>query len=92
LFASAFPPAIEVSGTPAFRGGGGGGCNEAGWYAVAVCICLLDDWRYDADREKLRRHCGHLRGADDEAANRGNAEHDRANAPVVRDNDMVAKK
>jgi hypothetical protein len=27
-FAAGFPPATEVSGTPAFRGGAGGGCKE----------------------------------------------------------------
>jgi hypothetical protein len=56
---------------------------------VAVCICLLEDWRYVADEAKVRRHCGHLRGADEEAANRWNVEAERANAPVVRDRDMV---
>jgi hypothetical protein len=30
-FASVAPPAIEVSGTPALRGGGGGGCSDDGW-------------------------------------------------------------
>jgi hypothetical protein len=92
LFASGFPPAIEVSGTPALRGEGGGGCNEYGWYAVAVCICRLDDWRKNADEEKVRRHCGHLRGVEADAANRWAAEAERMNAPVVRDKDILQKK
>lgn len=30
-FTSDAPPAIDVSGTPKFRGGGGGGCSVEGW-------------------------------------------------------------
>lgn len=37
------PPAIDVSGIPAFRGGGISGSSVCGLYAVAVCSCLFDD-------------------------------------------------
>jgi hypothetical protein len=43
------------------------------------------------EEEKLRRHCVHLRGADGGAANRWNAEAERANAPDVRDKDILAE-
>ena len=36
LLISGMAPAIEVSGTPAFRGGGGMESKEFGRYAVAV--------------------------------------------------------
>jgi hypothetical protein len=91
LLASGLPPAIEVSGTPVLRGGGGGGCSDEGWYAVAVCICRLDDWRKNADEAKVRVHCGHLRGAEAAAANRWVADAERTNAPVVRDRDIIVE-
>jgi hypothetical protein len=87
-FASAAPPAIEVSGTPAFRGGGWGYSDE-GRYAVAVCICRLADCRDGIDEAKVRAHCGHLRGVPEGAANRRNVELERAKAAVVRGSDMV---
>jgi hypothetical protein len=87
---SGFPPAIEVSGTPKLRGGDGGGYRDEGWYAVAVCICRFDDWRCGTDMVKLRRHCGHLRGAGGKVADRKNAEVERERAPVERGRDMIA--
>ena len=87
-FASVAPPAIEVSGTPALRGGGSGNSDE-GWYAVAVCICRFADCRYGNEEAKVREHCGHLRGANDGAANRGKFDAERASAPVVRGSDIV---
>lgn len=60
-------------------------------YAVAVCICLFDDCRWAADEEKARRHCGHVRGAEADAANREIVEVVRANALVVRNRDMAAR-
>jgi hypothetical protein len=38
------PPAIDVSGMPVFRGGGGTS-NDRGLYAVLVCILRFDDVR-----------------------------------------------
>jgi hypothetical protein len=89
LFASAAPPAIDVSGTPAFRGGGCG-YSDDGWYAVAVCIWRLADCRYGIDEANVRAHCGHLRGVKDGAANRRNVELERATAAVVRGSDIIA--
>jgi hypothetical protein len=45
VFASGMPPAMEVSGTPKLRGGRSAFSVE-GWYALEVCSCLLNDWRY----------------------------------------------
>ena len=93
LFASVAPPAIDVSGTPTLRGGGGCGYSEAGWYAVAVCICRLADCRYGVDEEKARRHCEHWRGVLEGVASRRSVEEERANVAVVRDKDIfVARK
>lgn len=89
LFASVAPPAIEVSGTPTLRGGGGWGYSDEGWYAVAVCICRFADCRYGIDDEKLRMHCGHWRGALDGVANRKKVEEERANAAVERGRAMI---
>src|SRR6187402_1317439 len=48
--------AIEVSGMPAFRGGGGGWeSREYGWYAVLVCIFRFEDICNDCAEEKVRR-------------------------------------
>ena len=60
-------------------------------YAVAVCICLLEDWRWAADEEKARRHCGHVRGAEADGANREIVDVVRANALVVRNRDIVVR-
>ncbi len=58
LFKCGIPPAIEESGAPAFRGGGGGAeSREYGWYAVLVCILRFDDICDDCDDEKLRKTC-----------------------------------
>ena len=68
------PPAMEVSGTPLFRGGGG---NESGRlcgrYADAVCSSLFEDARPCIDAEKVRRH---VRAAGVEAANLEKAQDD----------------
>lgn len=88
FFASVAPPAIEVSGTPTLRGGGSG-YNDEGWYAVAVCIWRLADWRLGSDEAKDREHCGHLRGANGGAANRRKDVLERTSAPVVRGSDMI---
>ena len=88
VIASAAPPAIEVSGTSALRGGGSV-YSDSGRYAVAVCICRFADCRYCIDEANVLEHCGHLRGGSDGEANRRNAELERANAPVVRGSDMA---
>jgi len=41
-----FVPAIEVSGIPVLRGGGGGDWREYGVYAVLVCIFRFEDDLY----------------------------------------------
>lgn len=50
------PPAMEVSGMPAFLGRGGCVSREYGWYAVLVCIFRFDDI-WDACAENVRRTC-----------------------------------
>lgn len=49
------PPAMEVSGMPAFRGGGGCVSREYGWYAVLVCIFRFEDICEACRQEKVRR-------------------------------------
>jgi hypothetical protein len=50
------PPAMEVSGMPVFRGGGGWGSKELGWYAVLVCIFRFEDiWEECAEEKVLER-------------------------------------
>jgi hypothetical protein len=57
-FTCGIVPAIEVSGTPAFRGGGGRfGSRDEGWYAVLVWIFRFDDMRTGRAEEKVRRTC-----------------------------------
>lgn len=51
------PPAIDVSGRPTFRGGGGSEPNEYGWYAVLVCIFRFEDIREACEEEKERKTC-----------------------------------
>lgn len=58
---SAWRPAIEVSGTPKFRGGGGVGCRLEVWWALAVCSCRLDEAKWGVKLAKVREHCGHWR-------------------------------
>jgi hypothetical protein len=57
-FTCGIVPAIDVSGTPAFRGGGGRfASRDEGWYAVLVCIFRFDDIRAGCAEEKVRRTC-----------------------------------
>lgn len=58
------PPAIEVSGTPEFLGGGSGVSKEYGWYAVLVCILRFEDICIYCAEEKVRRTCWQGRAAD----------------------------
>lgn len=50
-------PAMDVSGMPAFRGGGSWLSREYGWNAVLVCIFRLEDMREEFVEEKVRRTC-----------------------------------
>jgi hypothetical protein len=50
-------PAIDVSGIPVFRGGGGWVSKEYGWYAVLVCIFRFEHIREEFVEEKDRRTC-----------------------------------
>lgn len=52
--------AIELSGTPALRGGGGTDSREWGRYAVAVCSFRLDDDCSRLPELKFRRVKGHV--------------------------------
>lgn len=57
-FTCGIVPEIDVSGTPAFRGGGGRFVSrEEGWYAVLVCIFRFDDMLAGCAEEKVRRTC-----------------------------------
>lgn len=51
------PLVIEVSGTPAFLGGGGCEPSEYGVYAVCVCILRFEEERDIFEEEKCRRTC-----------------------------------
>ena len=57
-------PAIDVSGMPTFRGGGGSERREYGWYAELVCIFRFEDMREAWEEEKQRRTCWHGRAED----------------------------
>lgn len=57
-FTCGIVPAIDVSGTPAFRGSGGRFVpRDEGWYAVLVCIFRFDDMHAGCAEEKVRRIC-----------------------------------
>ena len=84
------PPAIDVSGMPTFRGGGGLVPNEYGWYAVLVCIFLFEDIREFCEEEKVRRTCWQGRSGDvaGEEANRYRKLDDDVNGARTRCADM----
>lgn len=82
------PPAIEVSGIPAFLGGGNVSsvlgryasvCNSRREYCLDVC-----------ETEKDRRHCWHCRPAAEPPA--ANLNMDKAAEVVALGRDMVAHK
>lgn len=50
---------MEVSGIPAFLGGGGPGSSVLGWYALSVISCRLADCRRGLYEENVRKHLGH---------------------------------
>ncbi len=57
-FTCGIVPAIDESGTPAFRGGGGRFVSrDEGWYAVLVCIFRFDEVYAICAEEKVRRTC-----------------------------------
>ena len=58
------PPAMDVSGMPTFRGGGGSEPREKGWYAVLVCIFRFEDIRGICEDEKDLNTCWHGRRED----------------------------
>lgn len=85
------PPAIDVSGIPTFRGGGGSEPNEYGWYAVLVCIFRFEDIREVCEEEKERRTCWQGRREDvaGEEANRYTKLDDDVNGARTRCADMM---
>lgn len=54
LFQLEAPPAIDVSGTLAFRGGGGPGSSVVGRYALSVISWRFEDWKKPFEEEKVR--------------------------------------
>ncbi len=71
------PPAIDVSGTLAFRGGGGPGSSVVGRYTLSVISWRFEDWKKPFEEEKWRKHRGHGREhlEDEEATRRKDAKH-----------------
>ena len=85
LFQLEAPPVIDVSGTPAFRGGGGPGSSVVGRYALSVMSWRFEDWKKPFDEEKVRRHRGHRREhlVDEEATRRREVKHAVRGAAIV---------
>jgi hypothetical protein len=85
------PPAMDVSGMPTFRGGGGSEPNEYGWYAVLVCIFRFEDIREVCEEEKDRRTCwqGRRDGVAGEEASRYTKLDDDVNGARTRCADIL---
>lgn len=86
------PPAMDVSGIPAFRGGGGWVSRGYGWYAVLVCIFRFEDIRDEFLEEKDRRTCwqGRREEVAGDEANRKTKLVDDVKGARTRGTDMMA--